>query len=231
MRKRSPDHLLTLVTSTVDPPTDDARERAVWDLAHGLPCADDDVQWAWEIHQEIREREILQAFLLANADAVTLGNVLRVPAAVVDVYKRFFFDVRAFRDELHLHSWVRAYPRDVPGGTADGRQLLQIALVQGLPKLCWIFARGGTVNVTPGEVRSRALSDSYFRALSEREHPLTSAELRQTQRLMGTALRAADALSKPKREEANTNTLLIKLKHRELTTSITEERPEDAPLH
>lgn len=227
MRKRSPDHRARAVLRAAQTP-EHALEAAFWRIAHKLDDRDEHVEWAWDIFQETTEREVMQAFVLAGATDADVQEVLRIPPQVTQAYRHLFFDVRAFRDELHLMSWVRNYATE-RHGTENGQELLQKALMEGVNGVRWWFGRA-PVHVDPTDIQRQVMTDAYFRGKSHRLYGVKTAEAKAAKGFMDMALKQANALTK-KPDTSGIGALLIRLRHREMTTPIEEVRPDDAPLH
>lgn len=227
MRRRNPDYRARAVLRAPEPP-EHALEAAFWRVAHKLQDLDAHVQWAWEIYEEVHEREVMQAFLLSGATDADVQQVLRVPANVTQAYRHLFFDVGAFRDELHLLSWVRKYEED-KRGTQQGALLLKKAMMEGVNGLKWIYARS-SVTIDAADIQRQVMTDAYFRGQAHRMYAVGTDEAKAAKGFMDMALKVANTLTK-KPDVTGINALLIRLRHREMTTPIEEVRPDDAPLH
>jgi hypothetical protein len=203
-------------------------EAAFWRLTRGKPADDSHVEWAYDIYREVTEREILQAFILAKATDAEVYETLRVPVPVTQVYRHLFFDADAFRDELQILSWIRLYEENNEG-TAHGTQLLKMALMLGVKGLRWLYGRDSSY-AEPAEIQRQVMTDAYFRGQAHRMYAINSPEAKAAMNMLNTALKVASQLSK-KTDNTGIKALAIRLRHREMTTSIEEVRPDDAPLH
>ena len=197
----------------------DARERALYLLLTN-GGNDETIAYAHELYQSEYQREVLQAWIAAGATSADIETNLRVPSAVSDAYRWLFFDLTAFRDRLALLEWVNTYR-----GTPFGKTVLQQAVMTGLKGLQWQFNLGD-VKVDPKAVIQQAMTDSFYRSRAGRLAGITSAEAEAAHKHMKTAVSAATTLAKS--DTGNLlSELLIKLQHRDLTTSIHEEQPEN----
>ena len=231
MRKHSPDFRYREVRAAKEMP-EHMLEASLWHIVLGnVDNSDNNTRYAWEIFSEMHEREILNAFLVAGATNDEIYIALRVPLDVIDAYRHLFFDVTAFRDELHLLSWVRNYEENEEG-TRHGTQLLKQAFESGVPGLLWLYCRktAEILNVDAEDVQRRVMIDAFFRGRANRLFPLASDEAKAAKGYMDMAVKVALVLSK-KVNTTGLNDLLIKLRHRDMTSSVEDIRPEDAPLH
>jgi hypothetical protein len=227
MRKRRPDHRYRDVSRVKEAPRDPL-EAALWRLMCGETTENQTVEWAYDIYKEIREREVLQACLIARATEAEISNLLRVPPEVTRAFRHLFFDIEAFRDELHLLSWIDDY---VLGreGTTYGAQLLRTAITAGFDGLRWIFGRG-QVLIEPQDVLHRVMTDAYFRGALNRGQSISSDEAKAALTLLKTATGVAISLNK-KGSAKGLNDVIFKLMHRDDTTPVTDIGAEDVPLH
>lgn len=208
----------------------DPTELALWKIFQQKP-SDPNVEWAWSVFEEVYEREVLNAFLLAGATDEQIWTTLRVPNAVVQAYRYLFFDTQAFRDELHILSWIRKY-EEGHYGTPQGVQLLKDALMRGVPGLIWNYCRDSTLTLDPEHVQRQAMVDAYFLGRTCRVLTPGSTEARAAKSYMDTALQLASTIIRQhKKDNTNDAALIIKLMHREMTSSIEDVHPEDVPLH
>lgn len=225
MRQREPAHRYLAVKEATTPPLH-LFERALFDALAGTSI-DSPAVYAYEIYDNVFEREIMQAWVLSGADDALVLHILNIPTEVTQAYRHLFFDVTVFRDRLDILSWVRTYPK-TPSATQDGGAILQTAVMRGPKALAWIYGRG-EVEVDPVDVMRHAMSDAYFRGLSNRDHRLSSKEAAVTHALMNSAVKIAAALDKKKPSDANA--LALKLKYRELTTPVGQAQAAEELLH
>lgn len=226
LRKRRPDARYRAIKEAPVAP-DHPVERALWQLlkANG---EDQVVAYALEIYVEQYEREVMQAWLLSQATDEQIEHFLRVPQIVTAVYRHLFFDVTLFRDELTIHRWVLEC-EGRHGTSDDGAQLLRVAMTGGVDALAWLFGRGAHA-VEADTVLRQVMTDAYFRGRSHRGFSIGSKEATAAHGFMKTAFTAAQSLSK-RGPVDGVNALLIKLRHRDMTTSIDQEAKKEDILH
>lgn len=182
------------------------------------------VTHACEIAANEYETEILNAFMLAGATDQQLETHFRIPQDVSRAYRHLFFDPSHFRDELDVYSWVREQEsaKDV---SQHAISLLKQALSTGVDGLLWVYSRVKTP-VDPSAVIQDVLMHAYMRAKQHRAADIKSAAGKEAHTHMGTAMKAASMLIQhAATASGNSNgvsDLLIKLGHRELTTSVDE---------
>lgn len=227
MKRRRPEHRFLAVSRCKQEPAEPL-EAALWHLMCGETTTMQSVEWAFDIYKEQREREILQACLVARASEVEISNVLRVPPEVTRAFRHLFFDIEAFRDELHLLTWIDDYAIGREG-TAYGAQLLRTAVTAGFDGLRWMFGRGKTT-IDAQDVLQRVMTDAYFRGAINNGQGVDSGQAKAAHSLLKTAAGIAANLSR-RAPAKGVNDVLFKLLHRDDTTPITDVRPEDQPLH
>lgn len=181
------------------------------------------VMHACEIAANEYETEILNAFMLAGATNEQLETHFRIPPDVSTAYRHLFFDPSHFRDELDVYSWVREQEQGrLVSPHAVG--LLKQALSTGVDGLLWVYSRVKNP-VDPTAVIQDVLMHAYMRAKQHRAADIKSTAAKEAHTHMGTAMKAAGMLIQHAASATATNgngvsELLIKLGHRELTTSI-----------
>lgn len=234
MRSRNPAHRYTAlhaaVHAAVQPDAlvpEHPLELALWNLLRQQAATDDAVEYAHEIFTGTTEREIMQAWLLANATDVDIFQWLRVPEAVTRAYRFLFFDCHVFRDELNVLRWVREYETH-QNGTPYGAKLLQTALHGGVDQLAWLFGRGTAV-VDPNRVVNTVMTDAFFRSRAHRGASIASEEVRAAHGFMNTAFKAATAAGN--RSAPDAGKLLINLRFREMTEPVAEIAQQVEILH
>ena len=226
-KRRPPDHRYRAVRGAAAPP-EHALEAALWHVLHGLD-ADPNVESAWEIFSEEAERETLNAFMMAQATDEDVRIALDIAPAVTQAYRHLFFDYGAFRDRLHVLSFIRKY-KEGHYGTPKGAQLLKDAYINGVPHLMWLYAPSYAAGLDPSELQRQVMIDAYFMGRAQRMFAVGSPESKAAKSYMDTALKIAAVLSK-RGDTSGAAALLIKLRHRDMTESIENTRPEDMPLH
>jgi hypothetical protein len=189
---------------------------------------DPEVAHACEIANNEYEAEILNAFMLANASDEQLELHLRIPRGVSVAYRRLFFDVSHFRDELDIYSWVREL-EETRAVSKHAVTLLKQAMQTGVDGLLWIYSRVKQP-IDPTAVIQEVLVSAYMRAKQYKSADIKSAASREAHTHMNTAMKAASTLIQQAASTGNASgvsELLIKLGHRELTTSIEESDNKD----
>jgi hypothetical protein len=221
---RNPSHRYRAVRDATEPP-EHPYERALWELLHDQ-AGDDHVARALEAYAGDTEREIMQAWLIANATDAQVKEHLRIPEEVTRAYRHLFFDTTVFRDELDVLRWVREYK---PSGTAEfGEGLLKNAVMQGVDFLGWLFGRR-VAALDPETVQKQIMADAYFRGRMNRFHPLTSREAQLSHTFMATAFKASQVLSAG--SPPDINQLVIKLRYRDLTEPVDAVVKDEDILH
>lgn len=197
-------------------------EGALWQAAHQVGSPSEAVLRAAEIYEDVFEREMLQAWVVAGAPDNEIERRLLVMSETVKAFRHLCFDVSVFRDRLELLRWVRQYT-----GSDDGRLYLQTAVLHGVEPLAWLC--GLDANVDPQRVMQGVMSDSFFRGLAHRNASVASKEASAAHAFQKTALSTAQALMR--RGPPDIGSLIIKLKHRDLTAPVENEVREGAILH
>ncbi len=224
MRAPDPAQRYRAVKNAAEPP-EHPYERALWELLHDQ-AGDDHVAYALGIYAGNTEREVMQAWLMANATDAQIHHHLRIPEQVTRAYRHLFFDTTVFRDELDVIRWVREFK---PSCSADfGEQFLQNAVMIGVDYLAWLFGRGEPT-LAPETVQKHLMADAYFRGRMNRLHPLTSKEVQVAHRLMLTAFKVSQSLAKDSRPDISE--ILIKLRYRDMTEPVDEVVKHEDILH
>jgi hypothetical protein len=211
MPRRSPDHRAIAVSKAREQP-EHALEKALWRLRRGMD-SDDAVARAVEL-SESRARDCLHGWLLATPKDDEISRRTRVPIDVILAYRHLFFDVAVFRDHLDLVDWARA-AGEAPNATPESTQYVRWAIMYGVEAVAYMS--GLPVSIDPGMVQSQAMTDGHFRALMGREAGLDSATAREALKHQQMAVAQAAILAK---RSPGTDSVAIKLKHREMTSSI-----------
>jgi hypothetical protein len=225
----TPDHRFQTVKElvAVNTPPADSTMLALWEVLRN-EGKDQSVIYAFEIYSTYFEREVMQAWIISRATDAQINDALRIPVAVSEVYRKLFFDLEAFRDELALLTWLRSYEK-TRQGSDTGIALMKKGLAGGPSALAWIYSRG-EVALDPQHVMQHVMAEAYFRGKTGRAHALNAKETLVAHQFMATALKAAGQITKVDRVATDINELRIKLQHRELTTSI-EDAEEGEILH
>jgi len=224
MRARDPSHRYRAVQVASEAPAH-PYEAALWNLLR-QQAGDEQVAYALELYAGDFERELMQAWLLANATDAQVKQHLRIAEEATRAYRHLFFDTTVFRDELAVLRWVREYKP--PANAPFGEALLQNALMMGVDYLAWMICRGHA-SPDPEMVRKTIMADAYFRGRMNRFHPLSSREAQLSHQLMAQAFKASLALSEG--SQLDVNQILIKLRYRDDTVPIDAVVKREDLLH
>lgn len=211
MPRRSPDHRALAVAKARDQPEHDL-ERALWRLRRDMD-ANDTVARAVELN-ESRACHCMHGWLLATSKDDEISRRTRVPLDVLKAYRHLFFDVTVFRDHLDLVDWARA-AHEVPGATSESTQYIRWAIMYGVEAVAYMS--GLPVSLDPSMVQSQAMIDGHFKALMGREAELDTGTAREALKHQQLAVAQAAILVK---RSPGTDSVAIKLKHRQMTSAI-----------
>ncbi len=227
MRTRNPDNCLRAVKKALVEP-EGSLEAALWNILKATAVPRDEVVYhAYEIYTKMAERECLQAWIIAHATNDEIRTWLRIPPEVTKAYRYLFFDILVFRDELDVLSWISEYERhDL--GTDEGVDLLQTALREGVDKLSWVFGRGKAV-MDPMVVQEKTMTDAFHRSRAHLGEKLSSKQATVAHAFMGTAVKVAQVLGKTGAPDVNS--LILRLKHRDLTENVDDVTATEEILH
>lgn len=177
-----------------------------------------------DIYEDVFEREVLQAWIIAGATDEVIEQRLGTPPEVVTAYRHLCCNIGAFRDRLELLRWVRIYE-----GTREGKLLLERAVhadgVEAVAHLC-----GFESALDPNRVNEQVMREAYFRGVGTlRGSGLSSTDAAAAHQLLKTA--TATAAAAQKRGAPNVGDTLLKLKHREMTYQAEDIVPRGEILH
>lgn len=221
MPRRDPDSRYAAVLGMTACPEHPV-EAALWRGVNRVGDPDEIVLRAAEIREDLFEREMIQAWIVAGALDSDVERRLLVPASVMKAYRHLCFDMNAFRDRLELMRWIRQYQ-----GSEDGRLYLQTAVLHGVEPLAWLCGLDAAVD--PQRVLQQVMSDAFFRGMAHRGTGVASKEAAAAHAFQKTATSTAQALMR--RGPPDIGNLLIKLKHQDHTTPLGNEMREGAILH
>lgn len=211
MPRRSPDHRAVSVSKARDQP-EHAFEKALWQFRRGMDTNEAVIR-AVEL-SESSARYCMHGWLLATAKDDEISRRTRIPVNVLKAYRHLFFDVTVFRDHFDLVDWART-AGEMPDATPESTQYVRWAIMYGIEAVAYMS--GLPVNLDPGIVQSQAMIDSHFRALMGREVDIESGVAREALKHQQMAVTQAAILVK---RSPGTDSVAIKLKHREMTSSI-----------
>lgn len=176
-----PDHIYDAIVSAVAAdnvaPTTSTCANGVGEILLGnTDAVPYEITYAFDTYLNPYKREVVEAFIIAGADAKHIHEVLRIPVEVMEVYLEVFFDVNVFRDRLDLESYVREYPRDHDEGY--GADLKLSALDKGLH---WISVKFGRheYDVPAAAALKETIGQAYYYAKEGHNAKLTSLEARE----------------------------------------------------
>jgi hypothetical protein len=192
-------------------------EAALWKIRRG-EVVEGVVAWAHEIWSSLLQREVMQAWLLARGSDEAIHRWLRIPSEVTQAYRYLFFDVDIFRDELDILSWVNEYEQEREG-SEHGVQLLQIAVMEGVDKLTFLYGRG-EAEMDPDKVQYVAMTEAYHRGRAHRGASVSSKEAQAAHAFMNTAAKIAQGLGK--KGSPDLGGLRLKLKFNDQTEPVAE---------
>jgi len=176
------------------------------------------VNWAHEIYASLLQREIMQAWILSRAPDDVIQRWLRIPGEVTQAYRHLFFDVDIFRDELDILCWIHEYEQ-FREGSEHGVQLLQIAQMEGVDKLAFLYGRG-EAEMDPDKVQYVVMTEAYHRGRAHRGASVSSKEAQAAQSFMNTAAKIAQGLGK--KGSPDLGGLRLKLKFNDQTEPVAE---------
>jgi hypothetical protein len=148
---------------------------------------------AMEIWTDLTKRGYIEAYLLV-ADVPSVSMALDMPGDIVSTYKEHFFDTDVFQDKLQRYAYVNSLPQ------SHAKELKLLALTMGKGFIDWRL--GNTLSISPDEVLSRLLTDSYAMAkLGMQSGMVTSKSSKEAYRWATLAAKLADTLSRRAAEE------------------------------
>ncbi len=211
MPRRNPDHRARAVAVAQAVP-EHPLEAALWHYRRGTVTSAV-VERAAELHDECRE--VLRGWLLATADDEAVATRTRTSIDVIKAYRHLFFDVNVFRDHFDLVTWAKSLVKD-PSNTPEGLQYVRWAVMYGIEAVAYMSGLPTYVNAQ--DVQERAMIEGHFRGLSGRDAAIDSATAKEALKHQQVAVAQAAVLSKAAPPSARD--FAVKLKHREMTSSI-----------
>lgn len=145
-----------------------------------------EVSEALDIYDDDDYRHILNALILAKASDREIIAGIGVPAMVLSVYRRLFFDRSVFQHDLEVHRYIKGLHV-----SDDVRHHYESAAQQGPGVLIAKFVVGERPRMDPEEGLKIAYADIHSRFLEHRGHALTTAIAKAALSLAPTLLRAA----------------------------------------
>lgn len=150
-----------------------------------------EVVYANDIYENAYKSEVIEAFLLAEATPEAIFDTLKVPVAVVEVYKHLFFNRNAFQDELDVEAYAQTYSEDTPE-QKYGKELKISALTLGLDYLIFRFSHKEVDVDLSGSLKSM-IANAYMLTKAAKLNPLDSNASREARQWVATATKALEA--------------------------------------
>lgn len=187
--------------------TDDPVEEAVVRLLLGDLGVPEEVLRACSTYWDSYKREVVEAFLLAEATAKDLYSVFRIEESVTEVYAKIFFDMSVFHDRLDIESYARDYTED-----DFGHDIKVSAVEDGLEYLKARFGRAH-YTVSPLQAVREAISQSYVNTKVAQKFELDSAKSKEARKWASVMVKGIESLPAAKEVEGSQSSdYLLKLK-------------------
>ena len=153
------------------------------------------------------KREVVEAFLLAEAGPKDLYEVFKIDTEVVELYEKLFFDISVFDDRLDAESYARNYEED-----DFGRELKISAIEDGLEYLKARFGRGN-YDVSPTKAIKESISLSYVNSKVASKVSIDSPKAKEARKWASSMVKNIEALDTAQKIEGNKNAdYMLKLK-------------------
>lgn len=149
-----------------EPPTD-AYAFSLFQLLRGQD-ADPAVVAAYEIFQS-QYRHVMNALCLCLAKEAEVEKALELRPGVYAVYRTFFFDRGVFTSVFAMRNFVQRLRV-----TKDDRDVYELALVEGAPRLLDRYRLTPKPAPNPQDVLDDMLGEAHSRAFEHRGKPITS---------------------------------------------------------
>lgn len=213
--KKSPDHrYLTVKESVTSGTAPGGRiESALFDMLSGKE-APEEVERAYDIHNQDYKREVMESFLLVEAGSDEIEQILKVPAVVTEVYAYLFFDPEVFEDELDRLNYAHTYDR-----TEFGSKLKEFAIDLGKQSLMVRMSRGSYA-VPAANVQDSIRSTAFLMAQLAKVNPAKSATAKEALRWAQLALKAS--AEEEDNVQGNVDRVVMELETTDETTDAAE---------
>lgn len=212
MPLREPDHRWHAVERARECP-EHAIEAELWRALHEQG-PHGDASLAYEVYADAA-RWCMQGWLLSKAKDEDIARRLGFSEGLVRAYRHLFFDVTVFRHHLDLVAWIKRL-NDRSDYPPEALQFLRWAVMYGTEAIAYLS--GVPVYLDPRTVQEQSMIDSHYRSLQGRDAAIDSAAAKEALKHMQLAVNQAAVLSKAAPPSARD--FAVKLKHREMTTSI-----------
>lgn len=170
-----------------------------------------EVTKAYDIRAHTYKREVMESFLLVNASAEEVREILKIAPVITETYRHLFFDTDTFEDELDRIEYAHSYT-----GTDYGAELKKFAINLGKESLKIRLSRGG-YTVSSAIVQGGIRATAYMIAQRANTCSLTSDEAKEALRWAQVALKAS--VEDEEREAAGIEEIGIALEVKDETTN------------
>lgn len=171
--------------------TDDPLEEALVRLLLGETDVPEEVMRAYATYLDDYKREVVEAFLLAEAQPRDLHDIFRIQHDVIEVYQHLFFDTSVFHDRLDAEAYARNYPEDHDDGY--GRELKINAIQLGLEYLKASFGRGN-YEVSPTKAVRELVSQAYVTTKLASKYKIDSPKAKEARKWASTMVKSIESL-------------------------------------
>jgi len=223
-----PDHrarrILGAAHDHADCPSDDPLERDLFHLVKNDTCASPDVRTAADLYADPEYRHIIDALLLAKAEAGAVEASLWLPATAYQTYGYLFFDTTSFGHALAATRYVQRL--EVPPTV---RELYQLALDRGPTTILDRYRIGERPRLDPERVMYEVLGDAYAKFLTHRGLAANHEVAKEALRWGHTAMRAAEALGDAARDASRATNAWDDLRIALRVTDLTK-KPSDLDI-
>lgn len=185
----------------------------------------EEVLRAYGVYWDEYKREVVEAFLLAEAAPKDLHDIFRIDEDVIEIYQKVYFDTSVFSDRLDAESYARSY------GDADsfGRELKISAIEDGLEYLKARFGRGH-YDVSPVKAIRENISNSYINAKVATKVPIDSPKAKEARKWSNSLVKNVEALPDAQNIEGNnTSDYIIQLDLLKEESEKEDNEPNDTP--
>lgn len=188
MKPKTPDHRYREVLALVEAKgacPEGKYEADLYRLLTKQPHGDT-VKRAYDIYTHEFKQETLEAVLLVDFKPDEVQAILRVPAAVTEVYTYLFFDVSVFLDELDKTDYAYTYAK-----SSFGKELKRSAIDLGKECLKVRLSKGSHM-VDPVTVQNSVRTTAFMMASLVRINQVDSALANAALRWAQVALKAIE---------------------------------------
>lgn len=186
----TPDHRALNIQQGQEPQTETEKQ---YKSVLGGSTAYEHVIYANDIYGDEYKSEVLEAFLLSRAIESDVEKILRVPTAIVQIYKYLFFDLDVFKDELDIESYANTYIE-----SDFGKDLKVCAITLGLDYLRYRFSRGQHIDIDIVTALQNMIETGFILSKATRLNPLDSSAAKEARQWMLSAIRGVESYAKVK---------------------------------